>query len=115
VIEIDGLRVAHLGDLGHKLTDEQLEEIGAIDIVLVPVGGTYTIDSKTAKEVVGQVDPWVVIPMHYHLPDFGLKELAPVEDFLREMGKTEVVPVPKYMISADRLPEDMQLVVLEKK
>jgi L-ascorbate metabolism protein UlaG (beta-lactamase superfamily) len=115
VIEMDGLRIAHMGDLGHKLNDQQLEEIGAIDVVFVPVGGVYTIDAKTAKEVVGQVDPWVIIPMHYKTADFGLKDLGTIDDFLKEMGKTEIVPVAKYSISADRLPEDMQLVVLEKK
>ena len=115
VIEMEGLRIAHLGDLGHKLSDQQLEEIGAIDVVFVPVGGKYTIDAKTAKEVVGQVDPWVIIPMHYKMADFGLKDVDLIDDFLKEMGKPEIVPVAKYSIAADRLPEDMQLVVLEKK
>lgn len=118
VIEIDGLRLAHLGDLGHKLTQESLEEMGSIDVLFVPVGGFYTIDSKTAAEVVRQIDPWVVIPMHYRQaginPDLESK-LQPVEDFLKEMGKSEILPVPKLTISADRLPSELQVVVLEKK
>lgn len=119
VIEIDGLRLAHLGDLGHKLTEIQLEEMGgAIDVVFVPVGGFYTIDAKTAAEVVKQLDPWVVVPMHYASltidPSLSGK-LTGVEVFLKEMGKTEVVAIPKLVISADRLPTEMQVVVLERK
>jgi len=112
VIELDGLRMVHLGDLGHKLSQEQVDEIGPIDVVMVPVGGVYTIDSKIAAEVVRQVDPWVAIPMHYKQLNPGL---AGVESFLKEMGKSEVVPIPKYVISADRLPIELQVVVLERK
>lgn len=116
VVEMDGLRIAHLGDVGHKLSLEQLGEMGAIDILLIPVGGTYTIDAKTAAEVVKQVDPWVVIPMHYQTADTHLSnQLAGVEEFLKEMGKPDVVPVPKYNVTADRLPEELQVVVLERK
>lgn len=112
VMDIDGVKLAHLGDLGHKLTEKQLEEMGSIDVVLVPVGGVYTIDAATAGEVVKQVDPWVVIPMHYKQL---LAELAGVEEFLQEMGKPGAVPAPKYVISADRLPTELQVVVLERK
>lgn len=118
VIEIDGLRVVHLGDLGHKLSQVQLEEMGPIDVVLVPVGGGYTVDAKVAAEVVRQIDPWVVIPMHYQQVGldkevFGL--LASVGEFLKEMGKTDVAPVPKFVVSADKLPGELQMVVLERK
>ncbi len=116
VIEIDELRIAHLGDLGHKLAQDQLEEMGRIDILLVPTGGVYTIDAKTAAEVTKQVDPWVVIPMHYQAPNRKLSEqLAEVGEFLKEIGKPEVVPAPKYSVSADRLPEELQVIVLERK
>jgi L-ascorbate metabolism protein UlaG (beta-lactamase superfamily) len=118
VIEIDELRIAHVGDLGHKLSQEQLEEMGPVDVLMIPVGGEYTIDAKVASEVVKQVDPWVVIPMHYQQPgldkdNFG--KLTGVEVFLKEMGKSEVVAVPKLTISADRLPSELQVVVLERK
>ncbi len=116
VVEMDGLRVAHLGDLGHKLTQAQLDEMGNVDILLIPVGGVYTIDAKTAVEVVKQIDPWVVIPMHYHQAGIVLPAtLAGVEDFLKEIGKTEIVPVAKYSISADKLPTELTVVVMEKK
>ena len=112
VIEIDGMRVAHLGDLGHKLSQEQLDDIGPIDAAMIPVGGKYTIDAKIAAEVVKQLDPWVVIPMHYKQLN---QELADVNEFLKEMGKPDVQPVPKFVISADHLPTEMQVVVLERK
>jgi L-ascorbate metabolism protein UlaG (beta-lactamase superfamily) len=115
VIEMDGLRVVHLGDVGHKLTDDILEEIGSVDVALVPVGGVYTLDAKMAKEVTGQLDPWMVIPMHYKMPGCGLDDIAPVDEFLKEMGKPDVQPVPKLTVTADRLPEELQVVVLEKK
>lgn len=118
VIEMDNLRIAHLGDLGHKLTQDQLDQIGSTDIVLVPVGGHFTIDAKTAADVVKQLDPWVVIPMHYRQPaatEEAAANLAPVEDFLKEMGKSEVIPIPKYTVSADKLPEETQVVVIEKR
>lgn len=118
VIELDGMRLAYLGDLGHKFSQEQLDDIGSIDVVFVPVGGTFTIDAKVAAEVVKQVDPWVVVPMHYAslTIDPSLNEkLAPVSEFLKEMGKPEVVAVPKLVISADRMPTEMQVVVLDRK
>lgn len=118
VIEIDGLRVVHLGDLGHKLTQDQLDDIGPIDVAMVPIGGKYTIDPAVAGEVVKQLDPWVVIPMHYQQEGLDQKafgELKGVNEFLKEMGKPDVQPVSKFVISADRMPTEMQVVVLERK
>ena len=118
VIEMDGLRLVHLGDLGHKLAQDQLEQMGAIDVVMIPVGGVYTLDAKEAAGVVKQVDPWVVIPMHYQqagLDAGSFGQLSGGDVFLKEMGKSEVQPVPKLVVSADRLPGELQVVVLERK
>jgi len=115
---MDGLRLVHLGDLGHKLAQDQLEQMGAIDVVMIPVGGVYTLDAKEAAGVVKQVDPWVVIPMHYQqagLDAGSFGQLSGVDVFLKEMGKSEVQPVPKLVVSADRLPGELQVVVLERK
>ncbi len=110
---IDGINVVHLGDLGHTLTEPQVNEIGNADIVLIPVGGTYTINAKTAAEVVAQLEPKLVIPMHYQID--GLKiELEPVDNFLKEMGSEAVTPVAKLSITKDKLPEETQVVVLSK-
>jgi len=84
VIETYGIRVCHLGDLGHLLEEEQLKEIGNIDILLVPVGGTYTIDCKEAVEVVKQINPVTVIPMHYKTEKINLN-IGPVDDFIGEI------------------------------
>lgn len=112
-ISIDGLNIVHLGDLGHALSEDQIEEIGSTDILLVPVGSVYTIDAKGASDVVSQLEPKIVIPMHYRLP--GLKfELEPVENFLKEMGFEKVEPLPKLSITKDKLPDELQVVVLNK-
>lgn len=117
VLVLDGVRVCHLGDLGHKLTEEQVGEMGTVDILLIPVGGVYTIDSSQASEVVSQLEPRVVIPMHYNIPGLApqtFSKLARVDEFVKEMG-LEPARLEKYSITADKLPEEMQLVVLQRK
>jgi L-ascorbate metabolism protein UlaG (beta-lactamase superfamily) len=85
VIEIDGLRICHLGDLGHELNPEQVRQLQPVDVLLVPVGGTYTLDARAAATVVRAISPAIAIPMHYAIP--GLKiQIAPVEHFLREIS-----------------------------
>lgn len=83
LFEVGGIRIAHLGDLGHALTDEQLSAIGSVDVVLVPVGGVYTIDGYQATRVIEQLRPrLVVVPMHYKTSALTIKELEPVDAFL---------------------------------
>ena len=96
LFEVAGMRILHLGDLGHVLTDDQLSAIGAVDVVLIPVGGTFTVDAHEASRVVDQLHPRVlVVPMHYKTDAVTVKELAPVDAFLagkpnvrREAGNT---------------------------
>jgi len=111
---IDGIWVCHLGDLGQdSLTEDQVNDIGSVDVLLIPVGGVYTINAATAAKVAAQLEPKIIIPMHYQLE--GLKfELDPVSHFLQEMGKETLEPQNKLAISADKLPEELQVVVLEK-
>ncbi len=110
-IQMDGVTILHLGDLGEKLTTEQVETLMGVDILMLPVGGVYSLDGKMAAEVVSQLEPLVVIPMHYQVP--GLKfELLPPENFLKEMGKEDIKPQPKLTITKDKLPEEMTVVVL---
>jgi L-ascorbate metabolism protein UlaG (beta-lactamase superfamily) len=112
VIELDDVRVCHLGDLGHALAADMLEAIGNIDVLLVPVGGGNTLEAAAAAEVVRQVDPRVVIPMHYALP--ALKtELAPVERFLKEMGVPEAAPQPRLTVQPSSTESETRVVVLE--
>lgn len=81
IVDAEGLRLVHLGDLGHMPDAEQLEALGRVDILLVPVGGFYTIDAKTAFELVEALKPVLTIPMHYRGEGFGYDVIAPVEDF----------------------------------
>lgn len=113
-INIDGLNIYHLGDLGHTPSESQIEEIGAAcDILLIPVGGTYTITSKEATEVVSALEPRIVIPMHYGIA--GLKfPLEPVENFLKEMGVESSEPLNKLTITKDKLPDESKVVILSK-
>lgn len=110
----DGLNLVHLGDLGQsKLTEGQLAQIGEVDILFIPVGSVYTINGKAAAEIVSQLEPKIIIPIHYKLE--GLKfELEGVGNFLKEMGAEGVQPQPKLSISKEKLPEEPQVVVLSK-
>ena len=108
--DIGGVTILHLGDLGTVLSDQQLEKIGDVDILLVPVGGKTTLDAKLAAEVVKQVDPRIVIPMHYKIDDL-VGDYDTVDAFKKEMGsKCEVMP--KYKIAKKDLPVDSTEVVL---
>lgn len=113
-IMMDGLNIVHLGDLGQsQLTEEQLAQIGEVDILLTPVGSIFTIDGKQAASITAQLEPRIIIPMHYKLE--GLKfDLESSETFLKEMGAEGVVAQPKLTISKDKLPEEPQVVVLSK-
>lgn len=113
-IMLDGLNIVHLGDLGQsKLSEDQIAQISETDILLVPVGSVYTIDGKQASDIVSQLEPKIIIPMHYFIE--GLKfQLDPVDKFLKEMGAESVVAQPKLSITKDKLPEEPQVVVLSK-
>lgn len=113
-INIDGVNIVHLGDIGDTLTQEQIEEIGSCDILMVPVGSVYTIDAKDASEIVSQLEPRIILPMHYGGLTGQKVELEPVENFLKEMAVEKVDPQPKLSITRDKLPEESQIVVLSK-
>jgi len=96
-IEMEGLRLCHLGDLGHTLDDKLENKIDGVDILFVPVGNTDVVDSKKAVEIVKQIEPSLVIPMHFKIP--GLKsKLKDAQDFLREMGSKSAQPENKLLI-----------------
>jgi L-ascorbate metabolism protein UlaG (beta-lactamase superfamily) len=112
--QMDGLNIVHLGDFGQEaLSQEQIGEIGQTDILFIPVGGVYTIDSKTATEIVAQLEPRIIIPMHYKID--GLKfELEPVDNFLKAMGTESPDPIMKFTITKDKLPDEPKVVVMLK-
>lgn len=112
-IEMDEVTLVHLGDIGRQLTAAEIDLLDGVDILFVPVGGTYTIDALQAKKIIADIEPAIVIPMHYSRPGLSFKDLSPVSVFLKEMEKEQVVAQPKLSISKAKIPEEMQVVVLE--
>jgi L-ascorbate metabolism protein UlaG (beta-lactamase superfamily) len=109
VIHIDEVAFCHLGDLGHELTQAQVEEIGVVDVLFVPVGGGETISPAEAVQVISQIEPRVVIPMHYAATQTSFEyELAPLEKFTHEMGLKEVNAEDKINITAANLPAESE-------
>jgi L-ascorbate metabolism protein UlaG (beta-lactamase superfamily) len=111
VFDIDGLRLCHLGDLGHKLSKEQISFIGRVDICLIPVGGYFTIDAIAAKEVIESIDPKVVIPMHFKTPSLDFP-IAGVEEFIKGMERVKRVDSSEYETEQDKLPPEREIIVL---
>ena len=112
LMEIDGVSVCHLGDLGHVLTTEQAEEIGHVDVLMLPVGGVSTIDAAIAAEVIRQLEPQAVLPMHYKTPAIS-RQLHPVENFFKEMGIEKMEARSKLSVSKSSLPVNTQVFLLE--
>lgn len=112
VFEIDGLRFCHLGDLGHPLTPEQLEIIGDVDILLIPVGGTYTIDAHAATREVEKLAPKIVIPMHVKLPGLSVN-VAPVDGFLAGKDNVEMIYTNSIELTKSDIPASTTIKVLK--
>lgn len=113
VFEAEGIRVCHLGDLGHALSNEQLEKINGVDILLLPVGEVYTFSIKEAIKTISEVEPKIVIPMHYKIK--GLKyKLSEVDKFCKEMGVKKNNILDKLLIKKKTLPtEEIQTIILK--
>lgn len=113
LFEFEELKIAHLGDLGHSLSDEQLEKLEAVDILMIPVGGVYTLSAKEAAHVISQIEPRVVIPMHYKIP--GLKvNIDGLDKFSKEMGAKKAEPLDKLRITKKDLPaEETRIIILK--
>ncbi len=117
VFSIENMTLAHLGDLGQKeLTAEQLEYIEEVDILLIPVGGTFTINAKEASNIIAQIEPRIVIPMHYHLPGLKFqdnKKIDGLDKFIKEFGNKKE-EMDNFKISKKDLPqEETKLIVLK--
>lgn len=113
LIYIDGVSVVHLGDLGHTLTDKQVEILGKVDVLLVPVGGEYTIGVKEAVKVAEAIGPGIVVPMHYKVAGLAASfdKLAEVEEWVKAVG--EVKRMDKLVVDKEGLPESTEYVVLQ--
>jgi L-ascorbate metabolism protein UlaG (beta-lactamase superfamily) len=114
VIELEDVRIGHLGGLGHVPTSDQVEEMGAVDILLIPVGGDDALDGAAAAETVNLLEPRLVIPMHFRT-DTEKQSLDPVDRFLKEMGLKTDEHHPKLAVTRGSLPDETQVIVLDYK
>jgi L-ascorbate metabolism protein UlaG (beta-lactamase superfamily) len=114
VIYLEDIALCHLGDLNHVPTQNQVEDLGSIDVLMAPVGGQNALNAAQAAEVISLIEPYVVIPMHYQLPGLTIK-LDPVEKFLKEMGLTKADTVDTLKLTKTSLPEETQIVLLDAK
>lgn len=112
IINVDGLKVGHLGDLGHTLSDEEAEAVGQLDVLLAPVGGYYTIGPEEARDVAEKLGARIVIPMHYKTEDIGFP-IQPVDDFLKLMEQVERAEATSIEVDKDDLPEERKVIVLD--
>lgn len=108
---VDGIKICHLGDLGTDLSSDQIEKIDGVDIVFIPVGGKYTIDAKEAAKIISEIDPKIVIPMHYRVGK--MTDLDPVDNFLSEIGK-QPQKTDRIKIQPKDLPENLEVILFQK-
>lgn len=114
MFDYGGVTVAHLGDMNQVPPQTQIESLEKVDVLLVPVGGGKSLNAAQAAELVSMLEPSLVVPMHYDVPGLKLK-LEGVERFLNEMGVTEVEEDTRLRVSAGRLPEETEVVLLKPK
>jgi L-ascorbate metabolism protein UlaG (beta-lactamase superfamily) len=112
VLELDGLRVCHLGDLGHPLSPEDRARIGPVDVLLIPIGGFYTIDAQTAWEIAKELNPKVIVPMHYRTERCGFP-IASVDEFLKGKERVKRIGSTEIELTPDLLPAQPEVWVLE--
>lgn len=115
VVEAEGLRVAHLGDLGRNLNENEIKALGRIDILMIPVGGFFTIYALTAREIVRKLNPNVVIPMHYRTSVNASWPIDDVKKFMGAMDALEVQPMPLVRITAGDLRQQPPVCLLQPK
>ena len=112
LIELDEVAICHLGDLGSSLPADQKEQLGSVDVLLIPTGGHCTIDAAAAAETISLIEPKIVIPMHFGT-DAGGTGLDSIDRFLKEMGIHEVEPQARLSVTKSNVPEATQVILLE--
>jgi L-ascorbate metabolism protein UlaG (beta-lactamase superfamily) len=114
LITMDDIQICHLGDLGSTLDDRAQEALNGADVLLIPVGGGNALNAERAVEVIAQLEPALIVPMHYATPAYKLSEseLDPVEKFCKSMGVEALEPLPKLTITRTSLPSESQVVLL---
>ena len=112
VVEIDDLRVCHLGDLDHTPGQDLIEELSDIDILLTPVGGHGALDAAAAAEVISLLQPRIVVPIRYQT-DAAAMPLDPIDPFIKQLGREAPQPQARLSVTRSNLPEETQLVMLD--
>lgn len=116
ILEAEGIRICHLGDLGCFLKEKQIDQINGVDVLIIPVGGHYTIGPEEAVKVINQVEPLIVVPVHFKTKEHkkeAFEKLATLSDFLKEMGG-KVREENKLILSKSNLPDETEVVVLKR-
>jgi L-ascorbate metabolism protein UlaG (beta-lactamase superfamily) len=114
--EAEGISVLHCGDLGFVPEDSFIDALGEVDILMVPVGGVFTLDPEEAGQLVKKIEPQVIIPMHYNQPKLNQKSfegLQPVSEFTKKFGVENIVPLPKLVYKKEEIEQEMKVIVLE--
>ena len=114
LFDFEGLRICHLGDLGHVPSQAQVEALNSVDVLLIPVGGVSTINAAQAAEVVSLLEPKLVVPMHFKMPSLAFR-LDQVSKFLKAMGLDDVSPQETLSVTKASLPEETQVILLKAK
>ena len=113
--EADDVSILHCGDLGDTLTDELVDEIGDVDILLIPVGGHYTIDASEVVDTIHKIEPGIVIPMHYNHKDLDqktFKDLTGLEEFVKAYGSAPAETLDVLALKKEDVPEETKLIVM---
>lgn len=113
LFDFNDYTIAHLGDLDHVPGQAEVEALGPIDVLLVPVGGGKALNSGQAGEVISLIEPSIVVPMHYQLPN-SVIDLEPLEQFLKEMGVSSADEIDTLKVTSSSLNEETQVVILKK-
>jgi L-ascorbate metabolism protein UlaG (beta-lactamase superfamily) len=109
---VDGINLCHLGDLGHDLSQEEITQIGSVDVLFIPIGGLYTIDASVASKMIGDLKPKVVAPMHYKTPKCNFP-IAGVEDFIADKKNVKKLNSSEIELEAGKLPLTTEIIVLQ--
>ena len=109
---LDGVKICHLGDLGHVLSEQEARQIGPVDVLLMPVGGVYTIDPTQAGQTAQKINPKIIIPMHYKTPHCGFP-LAKVEDFTSDKAGVKTIKGSEVEIKKEKFPQSPEIIVLQ--
>ena len=110
-IEMENIRICHLGDIVEPLSPSQIDELSPVDVLLIPTGGGCTLDLERAAQMLQDLDPKIVIPMHYSIPGIAV-QLAQVDTFLQLLGGSEVQSQPRLSVTASNLPPNMRVTML---